>query len=130
MVQDSAESLLTLINDILDFSKIEAGKLDLDSTDFSLRKGIQEMARILSVRARQKGLELSVDIPDDVPDALLGDPTRLRQILSNLVDNAIKFTQRGSVALKIEKESQPDGDVCLHFSVTDSGIGIPRDKQR
>jgi PAS domain S-box-containing protein len=129
MVRDSAGSLLTLINDILDFSKIEAGKLDLDSTDFSLRKGIQEMARILGVRARQKGLELSIDIPDDVPDALLGDPSRLRQILSNLVDNAIKFTQRGSVALKIEKESQSDGDVCLHFSVTDSGIGIPRDKQ-
>ena len=129
MVRDSAGSLLTLINDILDFSKIEAGKLELDSTDFSLRKGIQEMARILGVRARQKGLELAIEIPDDVPDALLGDPSRLRQILSNLVDNAIKFTEHGSVALKIEKESQSDGEVCLHFSVADSGIGIPRDKQ-
>jgi PAS domain S-box-containing protein len=130
MVRDSAGSLLTLINDILDFSKIEAGKLDLDTTDFSLRKGIQEMVRILDVRAKQKGLELSIDIPADVPDTLLGDPSRLRQILSNLVDNAIKFTERGSVALKIEKESQLDQEVCLHFSVADSGIGIPRDKQR
>jgi PAS domain S-box-containing protein len=129
MVRDSAGSLLTLINDILDFSKIEAGKLELDSTDFSLRKGIQEMARILGVRATQKRLELAIDIPEDVPDTLLGDPSRLRQILSNLVDNAIKFTESGSVALKIEKESQSDGEVCLHFSVADSGIGIPRDKQ-
>ncbi len=94
MVRDSGKSLLTLINDILDFSKIEAGKLDLDSIDFSLRRGINEMVKILDVRAKQKGLELSVSIPPEVPDALLGDPSRLRQILSNLIDNAIKFTQR------------------------------------
>ena len=130
MVRDSSGSLLRLINDILDFSKIEAGKLDLDSTDFSLRNGIKEMVKIPDMRARQKGLELSIDIPSDVPDALLGDPSRLRQVLSNLVDNAIKFTERGGVVLKIEKDSQSEQAVCLHFSVTDSGIGIPLDKQQ
>ena len=130
MVRDSGGSLLRLINDILDFSKIEAGKLELDSTDFSLRYGIKEMLKILDVRARQKGLKLSIEIPSDVPDALLGDPSRLGQILSNLVDNAIKFTERGGVVLKIEKDSQSEQAVCLHFSVTDSGIGIPLDKQQ
>jgi CheY-like chemotaxis protein len=130
MVRDSGGSLLNLINDILDFSKIEAGKLDLDSTDFSLRNGIRETVKILDVRAKQKGLQLSIDIPADVPDALLGDPSRLRQILSNLLDNAIKFTERGGVVLKIEKDSQSEQDVCLHFSVSDSGIGIPLDKQQ
>jgi PAS domain S-box-containing protein len=129
MVRDSGGSLLTLINDILDFSKIEAGKLDLDSTDFSLRYDIEDMVKILDLRAKQKGLSLSIDIPPEVPDALLGDPSRLRQILSNLVDNAIKFTERGGVVLKIEKDSQTEQEVCLHFSVTDSGIGIPQDKQ-
>ena len=88
------------------------------------------MLKILDVRAKQKGLELSIDIPADVPDALLGDPSRLRQVLSNLVDNAIKFTERGGVVLKIEKDSQSEQDVSLHFSVTDSGIGIPLDKQQ
>jgi PAS domain S-box-containing protein len=130
MVRDSAGSLLTLINDILDFSKIEAGKLELDSADFSLREGIREMMKILDVRARQKRLQLSVDIPAEVPDALLGDPSRLRQIVSNLIDNAIKFTERGAVVLKIAKDSESDQDVCLHFSVADSGIGIPHDKQQ
>ena len=130
MVRDSGKSLLTLINDILDFSKIEAGKLDLDSIDFSLRRGINEMVKILDVRAKQKGLELSVSIPPEVPDLLLGDPSRLRQIVSNLIDNAIKFTQQGRVTLKIEKESQTEQDVCLHFSVSDSGIGIPAEKQQ
>ncbi len=129
MVRDSGKSLLTLINDILDFSKIEAGKLDLDFTDFSLRVTINDMVRVLAVRAGQKGLQLTSQIPPDVPDALLGDPGRLRQVLSNLVDNAIKFTECGAVVLRIEKESQSEGDVCLHFSVTDSGIGIPREKQ-
>jgi two-component system, sensor histidine kinase and response regulator len=130
MVRDSGKSLLTLINDILDFSKIEAGKLDLDSTDFSLRFGINEMVKILEMRAKQKGLELSINIPPEVPDQLLGDPTRLRQILSNLVDNAIKFTEHGGVTLKIEKDSQSQQDVYLHFSVADSGIGIPQEKQQ
>jgi two-component system sensor histidine kinase/response regulator len=92
MVRDSGRSLLTLINDILDFSKIEAGKLELDSTDFSLRDGVNEIVKILDVRAKQKGLELSMDIPPEAPDRLVGDPSRLRQILWNLADNANKFT--------------------------------------
>jgi PAS domain S-box-containing protein len=130
MVRESGKSLLRLINDILDFSKVEAGRLELDSTDFSLRYGITDMVKILGVRARQKGLELSIHIPPEVPDALLGDPGRLRQVLSNLVDNAIKFTENGAVILKIEKDFQSDEDVCLHFSVADSGIGIPQEKQQ
>ncbi|HEY2646734.1 MAG TPA: ATP-binding protein [Candidatus Acidoferrales bacterium] len=130
MVRDSGKSLLSLINDILDFSKIEAGKLDLDSMEFILRYGINDMVKILGVRARQKGLELSSEISPDVPDDLLGDPGRLRQVLSNLVDNAIKFTDRGGVILRIEKESQTDQHVCLHFSVADTGIGIPQEKQQ
>jgi len=130
MVRESGKSLLRLINDILDFSKIEAGKLELDFTDFSLRQGINDMVKILGMRARQKGLELSIRIPPEVPDALLGDPGRLRQVLSNLIDNAIKFTERGAVVLKIEEDSQSEEDVCLHFSVVDSGIGIPREKQQ
>jgi PAS domain S-box-containing protein len=130
MVRDSGKSLLRLINDILDFSKIEAGKLELDSTDFSLRYGIHEMVKILGVRARQKGLELSCHVSPDVPDALLGDPGRLHQVLSNLIDNAIKFTERGEVAVKIEKDSQSEEDTSLHFSVADTGIGIPREKQQ
>ena len=130
MVRDSGKSLLTLINDILDFSKIEAGKLDLDSTDFSLRYAINDMVKILGVRAKQKGLELTIHIPPEVPDALLGDPGRLRQILSNLADNAIKFTEHGGVVLGIEIDSQSEQDVCLHFSVADSGIGIRQDKQQ
>jgi PAS domain S-box-containing protein len=130
MVRESGKSLLRLINDILDFSKVEAGKLELDSTDFSLRHGINEMVKILGVRARQKGLELSTHIPQEVPDDLLGDPGRLRQVLSNLVDNAIKFTERGIVVLKVENDSQSDDDVWLHFSVADSGIGIPQEKQQ
>jgi PAS domain S-box-containing protein len=130
MVRESGKSLLRLINDILDFSKIEAGKLELDCADFSLRQNVSDMVKILGVRARQKGLELSIQISPDAPEALLGDPGRLRQVLSNLVDNAIKFTERGAVALKIEKASQSEEDVCLHFSVADSGIGIPPEKQQ
>jgi PAS domain S-box-containing protein len=130
MVRDSGKTLLALINDILDFSKIEAGKLDLEITDFSLRNSINEMMKIFGVRAKQNGLELSSHIASDVPDALLGDPGRLRQILSNLVDNAIKFTKQGDIAIQIEKDSQSAEEICVHFSVEDSGIGIPRDKQQ
>jgi PAS domain S-box-containing protein len=130
MVRDSGKSLLTLINDILDFSKIEAGKLDLDITDFSLRDAINDTVKILGLRAKQKGLEVASHVPPDLPDALLGDPGRLWQIVSNLIDNAIKFTARGEVALRIEADSQSEREVCLHFSVADSGIGIPPDKQQ
>jgi PAS domain S-box-containing protein len=130
MVRESGRSLLTLINDILDFSKIEAGKLDLEITPLSLRDNINEMVKLFRVRAKQSGLELSSSIAPDVPDALLGDAGRLRQIISNLVDNAIKFTKQGEIAVRIEKDSLTETEVCLHFYVEDSGIGIPQDKQQ
>ncbi|MBZ5642413.1 MAG: response regulator [Acidobacteriia bacterium] len=129
MVRSSGKSLLALINDILDFSKIEAGKLSLDRIEFSLRYATSDTAKILGLRARQKGLELQTQISPEVPDALLGDPGRLRQILFNLIDNAIKFTERGSVTLRMEVESRSEPEACVHFSVTDTGIGIPREKQ-
>jgi PAS domain S-box-containing protein len=129
MVKSSAHSLLGLINDILDFSKIEAGKLELESTDFSLRDCIAGMLKPLGVRADQKGLELVADIPANVPDHLVGDPMRLRQVLINLTDNAIKFTSRGEVVVKVISQPVVNADGELHFSVTDTGIGIPREKQ-
>jgi signal transduction histidine kinase/DNA-binding response OmpR family regulator len=129
MVKSSAHSLLSLINDILDFSKIEAGKLELESTNFSLRDCIGGMLKPLGVRADQKGLELVADISSDVPDHLVGDPMRLRQILINLTDNAIKFTERGEVVVKVINQAAPNGESHLHFSVADTGIGIPAEKQ-
>jgi two-component system sensor histidine kinase/response regulator len=129
MVKTSAHSLLGLINDILDFSKIEAGKLELESTNFSLRDCIGGMLKPLGVRADQKGLELVADIPSDVPDHLVGDPMRLRQILINLTDNAIKFTERGEVVVGVINEAAPKGEGHLHFSVADTGVGIPAEKQ-
>lgn len=130
MVRDSGKTLLALINDILDFSKIEAGKLDLEITEFSLRNSIGEMMKLFGVRAKQNGLELSSSIAPDVPDALLGDPGRMRQILSNLVDNAIKFTTQGGIAIRIETDMKSADDIFVHFAVEDSGIGIPQDKQK
>ena len=129
MVKSSAHSLLGLINDILDFSKIEAGKLELESTNFSLRDCIGGMLKPLGIRADQKGLELVADIPASVPDHLVGDPMRLRQILINLTDNAIKFTERGEVVVKVISQSILNGEGHLHFSIADTGIGIPADKQ-
>jgi two-component system sensor histidine kinase/response regulator len=130
MSRDSAKSLLTLINDILDFSKIEAERLDLDCIEFFLRYAINDTVKILGLRAKQKGIELSCQIPPHVPESLLGDPGRLRQILFNLIDNAIKFTEHGSVMVQLDIDSRSDADICLHFAVSDSGIGIPRDKQQ
>jgi signal transduction histidine kinase/CheY-like chemotaxis protein/HPt (histidine-containing phosphotransfer) domain-containing protein len=129
MVKSSAHSLLALINDILDFSKIEAGKLELESIDFSLRHCIGGLLKPLGIRANQKGLELVADILSDVPDHLVGDPMRLRQILINLTDNAIKFTERGKVVVKVINQAAPNGESHLHFSVADTGIGIPAEKQ-
>jgi signal transduction histidine kinase/AmiR/NasT family two-component response regulator len=129
MVKSSANSLLGLINDILDFSKIEAGKLDLESIDFSLRECIGELLKPLAIRADEKGLKLVADIHPDVPDHLVGDPMRLRQILINLTDNAIKFTERGEVVVKVINQEAPNGESHLHFSVADTGIGIPAEKQ-
>ncbi len=129
MVKSSADHLLNVINDILDFSKIEAGKLDLDQVDFRLRDALDETLATLAVRAHKKGLELADHVPPDVPDNLIGDPFRLRQILVNLVGNAIKFTERGEVVVRAETDSMADGQITLHFSVADTGIGIARDKQ-
>ena len=129
MVRASAESLLTIINDILDFSKIEAGKLDLETIDFKLRGAIEPALKTLAVRAHQKGLELNCSFDPDVPDALLGDPSRLRQILLNLLGNSVKFTERGEINLRVHRESGDDAVTELHFSVQDTGIGISAEKQ-
>jgi PAS domain S-box-containing protein len=129
MVKSSAHALLSLINNILDFSKIEAGKLELDSIDFSLRDCIGALLDPLGIRARQKGIKLVADIPRDVPDGLVGDPMRLRQILVNLIDNAIKFTGSGVVVVMVSTQAAENGECRLHFSVADTGIGIPAEKQ-
>ena len=130
MVKLSAHSLLTVINDILDFSKIEAGKLDLDPIEFNPRDNIGNMAKTLALKAHQKRLEMVVDIQPGMPETLVGDPTRLRQILVNLVGNAIKFTQQGEIVLRVETKAQDDDSVMLHVCVMDTGIGVPQDRQK
>jgi PAS domain S-box-containing protein len=130
MVQESADSLLMVINDILDFSKIEVGKLALDFIDFKLRDCLGSTMKALAVRAHQKGLELAFRVPPEVPDELVGDPTRLRQVVLNLAGNAIKFTEQGEVVLRVRLRSQTEEDMRLHFAVSDTGIGIPVDKQQ
>src|SRR6202166_3678438 len=107
MVKSSADALLSVINDILDFSKMEAGKLELDPIDFNLRDAIGDTANAVALRAHQKGLELIVDVGAAVPQSLRGDPGRLRQILVNLLGNAIKFTRHGEVALRVTAEAAP-----------------------
>ena len=129
LVKSSAESLLLIVNDILDFSKIEAGRMELDQADFSLRETVEEALMPMAVHAHHKGLELMCDIAGDVPDALVGDAGRLRQVLLNLLGNAIKFTSRGEVLVSIVSESLDPGLSMLHVTVADSGIGIPADKQ-
>jgi PAS domain S-box-containing protein len=129
-VKSSAGSLLNLINDILDFSKAEAKKLELDRVNFVLRDILEDTLRALAIRAQQKGLELACHVTPEVPDALIGDAERLRRIVVNLVGNAIKFTENGEVVLNASLESRTDQDVVLHFSVTDTGIGIPPAKQK
>ena len=124
----SAEALLTVINDILDFSKIEAGKLDVDQIDFLLRDSVAEALRTLSFRADEKKLKLTCDIDPSVPDLLRGDPGRFRQVLVNLVGNALKFTERGEVGVSATIESQSADSVVLHFIVSDTGIGIAPEK--
>lgn len=129
MVKSSADYLLSVINDILDFSKIEAGKLDLDPLDFLLRDHLDDTISTLALRAHTKGLELACHVLGDVPDALYGDPCRLRQIIINLIGNAVKFTEQGEVTVRVQLESQTDQDVHLHFCIKDTGIGIPVHKQ-
>jgi PAS domain S-box-containing protein len=130
LVKMSADSLLDILNDILDFSKIEAGKFTLDPFPFSLRDSLVASLKPLALRAQEKGLELTYVVPPAVPDALVGDPGRLRQILVNLVGNAIKFTEQGEVAVHVETESQTADEDCLHIAVSDTGVGIPAAKQQ
>ncbi|MFN3148452.1 response regulator [Bremerella sp.] len=153
MVKQSAESLLRLLNDILDFSKIEAGKLDLESIDFSLRKRIGNAMQSIALKAAEKDLELACHILPDVPDMVIGDPGRLRQIVVNLVGNSIKFTEEGEIVVTVElapdeeieraksvdkigedtpteADSAKEPQVCLHITVRDTGIGIPPEKQQ
>jgi PAS domain S-box-containing protein len=143
VVQSSATALLGVINDLLDFSKIEAGKLELSPTDFSLRALVSEALRALALRAHEKGLELLSQVEEGVPDALVGDAGRLRQVLLNLVGNAVKFTEKGEVVVRVEAALRPrpphpptpspsvgEGEMALlHFAVRDTGLGIPPDKQ-
>ncbi|MBI5752452.1 MAG: response regulator [Hydrogenophilales bacterium] len=130
LVQSSSEHLLTVINDILDFSKIEAGKLGLEAIDFNLSTALQDTIKLLSLRAGQKGLKLTLDIAPDVPPYLHGDPARLKQIIFNLVGNAIKFTHQGGIALRVQAGELNDAEALLRFEVIDTGIGIPQDMQR
>ncbi|HYV34866.1 MAG TPA: response regulator, partial [Gemmataceae bacterium] len=115
-------------NDILDFSKIEAGKLELDPIPFDLRDCVGDVVKVLGYRAEQKGLELACDVDADVPNALIGDAGRLRQVLVNLLGNAVKFTDRGEIVVHVEVETVDKEGACLHFAVRDTGIGIPADK--
>jgi CheY-like chemotaxis protein len=141
LVKASADSLLTILNDILDFSKIEAGKLELEPVPFSLRENVGTTLKTLALRAHQKGLELASKVHTDVPDALVGDPGRLRQIIVNLVGNAIKFTDQGEVVVEVRRQRETDWQdsvvdlgkdraVVLHVLVRDTGMGIPEEKHR
>ncbi len=130
MVKSSAHSLLTLLNDILDFSKIEAGMLCIEESEFALRQNLGETLKTLGLRAHDKHLELAWRVAADVPDQLVGDLGRLRQVLVNLVGNSIKFTERGEVVVEAGKETEEGGRVILHFLVRDTGIGIPTEKQK
>ncbi len=128
-VRHSAESLLAVLNDILDFSKIESQRLKLEATAFSLADLVADTLKPFAVRAEQKGLELIGEVAADVPAGLVGDPHRLRQIVMNLVGNAIKFTERGHVAVAVSVEERSGETAGLHFTVTDTGVGVPREKQ-
>ena len=129
LVRASAESLLLIVNDILDFSKIEAGRLDLDPTEFQLRDTLDDALAGLAVRAHEKSLELLCEVSPDVPDVLVADVGRFRQILLNLVGNAVKFTDEGEVVVSVASQPQAGGEAIVHVSVADTGVGIPRDKQ-
>jgi PAS domain S-box-containing protein len=130
MVKTSADSLMAIINDILDFSKIEAGKLEMDAITFDFRKSLEGLIKELATNARSKGLELLLTIHPSVPTSVVGDLTRLRQILINLVGNAVKFTETGEIVVEVRKETESDNCAMFHFSVRDTGIGIPLEKQR
>ncbi len=129
LVKSSADALLTIINDILDFSKIESGKMELEQVEFDLHALLAATTKVLAMRAEQKGLELICEIEDEVPGNLLGDPGRLRQVLTNLIGNAIKFTAHGEISVAVKLRESHAASVVLGFDVTDQGIGIALDKQ-
>jgi two-component system sensor histidine kinase/response regulator len=129
-VKSSADALLGIINDILDFSKIEARRLDLDRAEFDVRDSVSDAAKLLALRASEKGIELACHVAPDVPASVVGDAGRLRQIVLNVLGNAVKFTSRGEVVLDVQTEAVESDAVTLRFAVTDTGIGIPRDKQQ
>ena len=125
----SAESLLVIVNDILDFSKIEAGKLDIEESELHVADVVGDVGRILAGMAHGKGVELLIDIEPDIPDTLLGDETRIRQVLLNFGANAVKFTAEGEVVIRVTVLSQNTERVALHFDVVDTGIGIAPEEQ-
>ena len=129
-IKGSADTLLGVINDILDFSKIEAGRLDLDPHPFQLREALRQTMRTVAFRVAEKSLELTYEVDPEVPDALIGDAGRLRQVLVNLIGNAIKFTERGEVAIAVKRVARDGDRVELRFDVRDTGIGVPLEKQR
>jgi PAS domain S-box-containing protein len=129
LIKTSADSLLVLLNDILDFSKIDAGKLDLVPIDFAFHQTVNETLKIMRFRARQKGLQLTGQLGLEIPPLLIGDPARLRQVLINLVGNAIKFTEQGEITVDVQREHSQAGQIELHFRVRDTGVGIPREQQ-
>ncbi len=129
VVKNSAESLLLVINDVLDFSKIEAGKLDFENIPFALEETIRDLAKLMRFRAHEKGLTLNYNIASGLPKAVRGDPGRLRQVLLNLVGNAIKFTEFGEVSINASLESQTGEELLAHFTISDTGIGIPAEKR-
>jgi two-component system sensor histidine kinase/response regulator len=130
IAKQSSHSLLTIINDILDFSKIEAGKFQLDPAVFDLRACMHDVMKTMSVRASQKGLELTYYVPPDIPGSLIGDSVRLSQIMINLVGNSIKFTDTGEIAVTVKTVSHKEDSTVLEFEIADTGIGIPIDKQK
>jgi len=129
IIKISADTLLGLINDILDLSKIEAGQLELDVSEFNLRELVETTSVTLAQRAHKKGIELLCRVRPEVPNYIRGDPMRLRQILTNLIGNAIKFTEEGEILVNVSVDSMANNEVILHFSVSDTGIGIPKEKQ-
>ncbi len=134
LIQQSAQSLLRLLNDILDFSKIEAGKLEMEAIEFSLQECVGRAMQVLTIRAAAKGLELACRVAPEIPDRLVGDPGRLRQVVVNLVGNAIKFTERGEIVVEVTPQEEdscvpPNGHASLRISVSDTGVGIPREQQ-
>jgi len=130
LIQSSGETLLTLLNDILDLSKIEAESLQLETVPFDLPRLVDSVVSLLGVKARESKIELLADIPSSVPEQVRGDPTRLRQVLTNLVGNAVKFTQAGEVVVAVRQVAEQDGRATLRFSVRDTGIGIPESQRQ